>query len=392
MKKALLLFIGIIAVTIGLSFLFTSLTEVKKEAASEQREWVIESAMTLEAFGQANNLPNPLLKEIFTLTAKQDLQKTIASLGLTDKEVIQKIKQATALEGERVTKNWMKIRIKFAGWLIFITVMATRLRKGRITAKNRIWLYALSVLVFGIILGSDPSPMGTVKDAVVLYGSEGVIFRPRMIAFIVFTVLVILANKSICAWGCQLGVLQDLIFRLGRDKQDQTGVLPQIKLPFALTNTLRVLFFIALTAGAFLWAMDLVHPIDPFRVFNPATITLAGGLFLLILLTTSLFIYRPGCHLFCPFGLTGWLAEKISLLNIRVDYDKCIGCEACSKACPSNVMDAILKQDRVRPDCFSCGTCIEVCPVGAVRFGAGKRQKVPAGKFAKPEKETGGKK
>lgn len=386
MKKAPVLFTALIAFTLGLSFFFTSITGAEKQETA-QRSWVIEPAMSVGAFGAANNLPNPVLKKLFGLSTKQDLQKPLSAWG-TEKEVLQKVKQAVALEGERVTKNWVKIRVKFAGWLIFIAFMTTMLRKGRITAKNRIWFYALSVLVFGVILGSDPSPMGTVKDAVVLYGSEGVIFRPRMIAFIIFTALVILANKSICAWGCQLGTLQDLIFRLGRDKQDQNGVLPQIKLPFAFTNTLRVLFFIALTASAFLWAIDLVHPVDPFRVFNPATITLAGGLFLLILLTASLFIYRPWCHLFCPFGLTGWLAEKISLLNIRVDYDKCIGCEACSKACPSNVMDAILKQDRVRPDCFSCGNCIEICPVGAVRFGAGKRKKVPAGKFKMPKETT----
>jgi ferredoxin len=97
----------------------------------------------------------------------------------------------------------------------------------------------------------------------------------------------------------------------------------------------------------------------------------------------SLFIYRPWCHFFCPFGLIGWLAEKISIFNIKVDYNKCISCEACSKACPSTVMDAILKQDRIIPDCFSCGTCIESCPADAITFACGKRQKPPKEKFDK---------
>jgi len=383
MKKTVLLFGMLIVFVIGLSFLFTSLTGAEKEA-DVQRRWMIEPGMSVGEFGTANSLPNPMLKDTFGLTSQQDLQKPISGWG-SDKEVLQKVQQALTLEGERITKNWMKIRIKFAGWFLFVGLMSILLRKGLITAKNRKWLYAFSVLLFGVILGSDPSPMGTVKDAVVLYGSEGVIFRPRMIAFGTFTLLVILANKSICAWGCQLGTLQDLIFRLGHDKADRTGTLPQIKLPFILTNAIRITFFIALTAIAFIWALDIVHPIDPFRVFNPATLTLGGGIFLAIILIASLFVYRPWCHLFCPFGLTGWLAEKISLFNIRIDYDKCIGCEACSKACPSNVMDAILKQDKIRPDCFSCGTCVEVCPVKAVQFGVGKRQKVPRGKFSKTQ-------
>jgi polyferredoxin len=110
---------------------------------------------------------------------------------------------------------------------------------------------------------------------------------------------------------------------------------------------------------------------------------MAGGLFIGLILVLSLFVYRPWCLFFCPFGLVGWLAEKVSFFKIKVDYDKCISCRACSKACPSTVMDAILKQDRVIPDCFSCGTCMEICPVKAISFERGKRQKPPAGKFDK---------
>ena len=47
------------------------------------------------------------------------------------------------------------------------------------------------------------------------------------------------------------------------------------------------------------------------------------------------------------------------------------------------VKDAILKQDRIIPDCFSCRTCMETCPAEAISFGRGKRQKPPAGKFDK---------
>jgi len=67
-----------------------------------------------------------------------------------------------------------------------------------------------AVCVFGIIPGSDPSPMGTVKDAIVLLDLKGMIFPPRLIAFGIFLLMVILANKYICSWGCRFGTLQDL--------------------------------------------------------------------------------------------------------------------------------------------------------------------------------------
>ena len=149
-----------------------------------------------------------------------------------------------------------------------------------------------------------------------------------------------------------------------------------------------VLFFVALTAGAFVWSTDLVEQIDPSKVFKPQVLGLTGIVFVGLILFISLFIYRPWCHFFSPFGLLGRLAEKASIFKIRVDYNKCISCEACSKACPSTVMDAILKRDRIIPDCFSCRTCVEVCPEGAVSFGARKRAIPPRGKFSRCDVES----
>ena len=95
----------------------------------------------------------------------------------------------------------------------------------------------------------------------------------------------------------------------------------------------------------------------------------------------SLFVYRPWCHFFCPFGLVGWLVEKVSIFRIKVNYETCISCEACAKACPSTVMNAILKRENIIPDCFACANCIDVCPTGSVSLAAGKRKLPPEGKF-----------
>jgi polyferredoxin len=154
-------------------------------------------------------------------------------------------------------------------------------------------------------------------------------------------------------------------------------------MPFIISNSIRVLFFLGLILVAFIWAADIIGLIDPFKIFKPQVIGITGGLFLGLILVVSLFVYRPWCHFFCPFGLVGWLAEKVSFFKIKVNYDKCISCQACSKACPSTVMDAILKRDRIVPDCFSCGTCMETCPVNAISFERGKRHRPPTGKFDK---------
>ena len=383
MWRTIISLVFILFIVVFTSFISSHLWAGKQEKLPESIEITASEDITVAEFGKKLNLDRQVLRNVFNLKSPADLKKKVADFGMDEQQLKKKLNKVLAIRAEHGSKNWIKIFIKGGLWIIFLLTILILLKKGKITAPNRKWIYITAVGIFGIILGSDPSPMGTVKDAIVLLGSRGVIFPPRLIAFSIFLLMVILANKFICSWGCQIGTLQDFIFRLNRDPKDKTGLFKQVKIPFIISNSVRILFFLILTFVAFVWSMDIVEVIDPFKIFKPNVIGLVGGIFIALIMFLSLFIYRPWCHFFCPFGLVGWLAEKISFLRIKVDYDKCISCEACSKACPSTVMDAILKQNRIIPDCFSCGTCIESCPADAISFAPGKRQKPPKDKFDK---------
>lgn len=378
-------FLLIITAVVLLSMVSTQLWQDKPEnvAAETSPSVAINSQMTVREVASAYSLNPKMLKTSFGLSAPSDLDKTLAEIGLSVEEAQQLLQGAKVLAAEGSSKNWFKIPLKFILWISFLLIVLRYMRRGQVTPGLRKSLLLISIAIFGIILGSDPSPMGTVKDAIVLYGKEHVIFPPRLVAFCVFTLFVIYANKFICSWGCQLGALQDLIFRINRNKADTAPLSRQYKLPFVLTNTVRITFFVALCVFATVWAFDIVSPIDPFRIYNPTKLGIIGSGFVALVLVSSLFVYRPWCHLFCPFGLTGWIFEKLSVHKIKVNYETCIACGSCSKACPSNVMDAILKQDRIIPDCFSCGTCQGVCPTKSITFDKGTRTKPPADKFKK---------
>jgi len=376
-------FFILIAAVVLLSLLSSFLWQGKSEKIDDNIPLIFRDGMTIAEFGKENGLPDEVLKKAFLLQGKADFQKTLESLNIPRNELVDQVGKARALAEEYQSKNWVKIPLKFGLWILFLAGVFVLMRREKITPGLRRKLYLTAAVVFGVVLGSDPGPMGTIKDAIVLFAAKGVIFPPRMVALTVFLLMVFLANKFICSWGCQAGTLQDLIFRLNRNRADTKGVLKQYRPPFLWTNAVRIAFFLIFSLAAFAWATDLIEPIDPFKIYKPAAIGIAGGVFLGLLLLTSLFVYRPWCQFFCPFGLVGWLVEKISLFRIIVDHQTCIGCRSCEKACPSTVMGAILKRDRTIPDCFACGTCIEVCPTKSIRLATGRRAKPPEGKFTK---------
>ncbi len=64
----------------------------------------------------------------------------------------------------------------------------------------------------------------------------------------------------------------------------------------------------------------------------------------------------------CPAGAC------TSLRTFVIDVDKCIGCMACAKKCPSQAIIGARKKPHFVVDdkCISCGSCVEVCKYDAV--------------------------
>lgn len=381
-KKAVVVakLIFVAGLLIVASSVSTSIWSTKSEKNPGLTSLIVSKDITIKEFGVKNNISNPILAKVFEINSKEELGQKVSDYNFSEQDLLFEINKRLAIETESESKNWVKILIKFTLWIAVVFTVFLIIRKKKLIVRTRNTVYIASVVLFGVILGSDPNPMGTIKDALVLFATKGAIFPPRLIALTVFLAMVIVFNKSICSWGCQFGTLQDLIFRTNR-KNNSKYIFKQYKMPFVVSNSIRILFFIALVIFAFTWATDIVEYIDPFKIFKPSALSIIGWIFLGLILVLSLIVYRPWCTLFCPFGLAGWVFEKAAFFKIRVDYSKCIACESCAKACPSTVMTTILKRESTVSDCFSCGSCIEACPEDAIDFSSVKRELPPKGKF-----------
>jgi len=92
---------------------------------------------------------------------------------------------------------------------------------------------------------------------------------------------------------------------------------------------------------------------------------LAIGLFVLFIVLIFT-VERGWCRYFCPIGAFLAPFNKVSVLHVDVDEEKCIHCNACVLQCPMGIDVPNMYKD---PECILCGKCIEVCPRDAISYG-----------------------
>lgn len=226
----------------------------------------------------------------------------------------------------------------------------------------------ITVITTGFLLGKSPNPMESgvkvFKTMVGLYPDP----INKVMAFIFFIILSVIGNKLICGWACPFGALQELFYSVPIFNK-----IKKVKLPFILTNSIRITIFIIMLLFLFGIIGDkkglvIYHYINPFNLFNldfdyPTILAVV-----VISLVGGLIIYRPFCNFICPFGLISWIFERVSIFKVRVNFDLCNKCNACVKACPTEAMKGIIENKKIYADCFSCGRCLNVCAKNAIDY------------------------
>ena len=214
--------------------------------------------------------------------------------------------------------------------------------------------------------------------------------RRRKFAFSVLGYLAalgLLVGRFICGWLCLFGLIQELLYKIP---------LPKLKLPKKLDRVLRYLKYAVLLILVFLlplfWRSELGIGEPFFCKYLCPVGTLEGGVPLVLLqeqlraavgtlfhwkftlmamvLLSSVFIHRPFCKYLCPLGAFYALFQKVSILRMGLDKNKCVSCGKCEKACP---MGVAVTKDPNSAECIRCGACVRACPAGALSFCGGKR-------------------
>jgi len=257
--------------------------------------------------------------------------------------------------------------VKYMAIYIFAFISLFVLWKSKFNNKTRFIVISLAFIIFGVMplfanyLFITPSPVcSTTKPF--LYG-----LKPQFFATLsAIGILSLISVKGFCSTACPVGGLQELLYKI--------PFLKKIKIPFRISNSVRVGLFLIFLVVAFTLKtstyffynlFDLIHWDFDMPLFDLVEFII----FTVLILFASIILFKPFCYLICPMGLLTWILEHFSFLKIRVDKAKCTSCMNCVAKAPCTSVKAILEERIIRGDCHLCGECLNACEFNALYYG-----------------------
>jgi len=180
-------------------------------------------------------------------------------------------------------------------------------------------------------------------------------------------VAAVLFGTIFCGYICPFGSFQEWIGKLGRKlfPRKYNRMVPK-----KLDRVLRYLRYLVLIMVLYQTAVSatlVFQSVDPYyALFNFFTneVAVTAYIMLGIIIVLSLFIERPWCKYFCPYGALLGLFNSIRIFKIRRNKNTCIGCKKCDQVCPMNIEVSVGETIR-NHQCISCHKCLSdvSCPV-----------------------------
>ena len=261
----------------------------------------------------------------------------------------------------------------FILWIFIVSISTYSIYKSKLARKYKYILYLISIIIEGLVLGAIPNAVLPIQQILMTISKAGPIVQilPMIIIVILLLASTLLIGRMFCGFACPLGALQELIsnIKVKSSIKKQKEVKYYYKIPQKYSKIIRWVYFALIIVTIIFLNFALLQYANPFLGFNliraaSLVVILFPLISLILIIILSIFIYRPWCQLFCPFGATASLLSRFSRYKYR-RTDDCTQCELCEKICPTDEA----YEDSSKSECYYCGRCVEICPQDAIKFG-----------------------
>ena len=243
--------------------------------------------------------------------------------------------------------------------------------------KGVFWTSVFSLLYFGFYREGCICSIGSIQNvALGIVDPAYAIPITALMFFLLPLIFSLFFGRTFCAGACPLGAIQDIVaikpIELPKWIQKVLGLIPYLYLGLAVLYVATKSEFIICRYDPF---------VGFFRFDAPFNMLILGLLFLVI----GIFVARPYCRFFCPYGvLLGWMS-KFSSRHMTITPAACIQCKLCANSCPFGAIDEpVVETGKRRSNVTRLITYFVVLPlwIGIGGF-AGSMMHVPLSRFNK---------
>ena len=193
----------------------------------------------------------------------------------------------------------------------------------------------------------------------VIWISEAYFF---LLIFLLFFIGIMLATvlygRIWCGWACPQTVLSDLTRLIMKLSDRLAG---RTALSLVLSQSF-VFLFSSIVSASLVWYFVSPYEMIPgiiSRTLGPWTLG-SWALFTVLIYLDLAFIQQKFCSFVCPYARLQSAFFDHKTLTIAFDdrrSDECMDCEACVRACPSEI-DI---RNGLQVECINCAECIDAC-------------------------------